>query len=76
MTRKLMFLTKNNSGGANEDYYYREITYEDNKVIEWEDNWGVNGTHYKLINNKWVCLKIYEPKIVNPRRRKSNTWDR
>lgn len=76
MTRKLSFLTKNVSGGANEEYYYREITYEDNKVIEWKDNWGKNGTHFKLINNKWVCIQRYEPLFVNPRTRKHNFWDK
>jgi len=55
--------------------YYRKITYVDDRMVEWEDNWG-NGEHYKLIDNKWTPIKSYNPHIVIQRRRKYNTWDK
>jgi len=71
MNRTLEFLTSGSNG-----YYFRKITYENDKVIEWEDNWGVNGIHYKMIDEVWTCLKEYKPKFVNPRTRKHNFWDK
>ena len=55
--------------------YFRKITYVDNKMVEWEDNYG-NGEHYKLIDNKWTSIKQYTPHIVIQRKRKHNTWDK
>ena len=55
--------------------YYRKITYVDDRMVEWEDNWG-NGEHYKLIDNKWTPIKPYNPHIIIQRRRKYNTWDK
>jgi hypothetical protein len=55
--------------------YFRKITYVDNIMVEWEDNYG-NGEHYKLIYNKWTAIKPYNPHIVIQRRRKHNSWDK
>ena len=55
--------------------YFRKITYVDNVMVEWEDNYG-NGEHYKLIDNKWISIKPYTPHIVIQRKRKNNTWDK
>jgi hypothetical protein len=55
--------------------YFRKITYVDDKMVEWEDNYG-NGEHYKLIDNKWTSIKPYTPHIVIQRKRKNNTWDK
>lgn len=55
--------------------YFRKITYVDDKMVEWEDNYG-NGEHYKLIDNKWISIKPYNPHIVIQRKRKNNTWDK
>ena len=55
--------------------YFRKITYVDNVMVEWEDNYG-NGEHYKLIDNKWTSIKPYTPHIVIQRKRKHNTWDK
>ena len=55
--------------------YFRKITYKDNVMIEWEDNWG-NGEHYKLIEGKWKTIKPYKPQIIIKRKRKHNTWDK
>ena len=55
--------------------YFRKITYVDDKMVEWEDNYG-NGEHYKLIDNKWTSIKPYTPHIVIHRKRKNNTWDK
>ena len=55
--------------------YFRKITYKDNIMVEWEDNYG-NGEHYKLIDNKWTAIKPYNPHIVIQRKRKHNTWDK
>ena len=55
--------------------YFRKITYDNNIMVEWEDNYG-NGEHYKLIDNKWTPIKAYNPHIVIERRRKHNTWDK
>ena len=55
--------------------YFRKITYVDDKMVEWEDNYG-NGEHYKLIDNKWTSIKPYTPHIIIQRKRKNNTWDK
>lgn len=55
--------------------YFRKITYEDNTMVEWEDNWG-NGEHYKLIDGQWKALKPYTPQVIIQRKRKHNTWDK
>ena len=55
--------------------YFRKITYVDDKMVEWEDNYG-NGEHYKLIDNKWISIKPYNPHIVIQHKRKNNTWDK
>jgi hypothetical protein len=61
----------------NNAIYKREITYDDNNnIIEFKDNWGKNGRHYKKIDGKMVELIKYEPYVVIPRRRKHNTWDK
>jgi hypothetical protein len=44
-------------------------------MVEWEDNYG-NGEHYKLIDNKWITIKPYNPHIIIQRKRKHNTWDK
>ena len=55
--------------------YFRKITYVNNVMVEWEDNYG-NGEHYKLIDGQWKALKPYTPLIIIQRKRKHNTWDK
>ena len=55
--------------------YFRKITYENNIMIEWEDNYG-NGEHYKLIEGKWKTIKPYTPQVIIQRKRKNNFWDK
>lgn len=57
--------------------YWRTIVYDDNEqVIEWQDNWLDEGEHYKRIDGVWTTIKPYKSRTINPRRRKSNTWDK
>ena len=60
--------------------YWRTITYDERgRDIEWEDSTGQKVSYSYESNTSLAEVKIinpYTPKVVTPRRRKHNTWDK